>query len=288
MQFHQDTLANGLDVVAEVNPSAYSVAVGFFVKTGSRDESSEESGVSHFLEHMAFKGDERFTAEDVNRIFDEVGAKYNASTSEEVTLFYAAVLPEYVDRTLDLLTALLYPSLREEDFQTEKQVILEEIGMYEDMPSFVCYEHAMRAHFSGHPLSRSILGSTQSIQALASEQMRRYHGERYRAGNISLVAAGDIEHSRLMQLAEEHCSHWPKGAPPRNDAPAQPDRAQEIVHRPNSQQQHVTQMAAAPPARSPMRFAADLLSIIVGDGQGSRMYWELTDPGHAEGAGTGL
>ena len=126
MQFHRDTLDNGLNLIAEINPRAYSVSIGFFVKTGSRDETDEVSGVSHFLEHMAFKGDERFSAEDVNRIFDEVGAKYNASTSEEVTLFYATVLPEYADRTFGLLTALLYPSLREDDFQTEKQVILEE------------------------------------------------------------------------------------------------------------------------------------------------------------------
>ncbi|REJ86312.1 MAG: insulinase family protein [Planctomycetota bacterium] len=283
MQFHRDTLDNGLNVVAEINPRAYSVALGFFVKTGSRDETEDVSGVSHFLEHMAFKGNDRYSAEDVNRIFDEVGAKYNASTSEEVTLYYATVLPEYADRTFDLLTALLYPSLREEDFETEKQVILEEIGMYEDMPAFVAYDNAMRAHFAGHPLSRSILGTTESIEALTSQQMRQYHDQRYKAGNISLIVAGNIERDRILSLAERHCKNWPAGEPSRSTAEALPQGGQSCVGRASSQQQHVTQMAPAPPARSPLRFAADLLSVVVGDSQGSRLYWELVDPGHCEG-----
>ena len=112
MKFQQTTLSNGLTLIAETNPSVYSVAAGFFVRTGSRDETSEVSGVSHFLEHMAFKGDDKFSADDINRVFDEIGAKYNASTSEEVTMYYAAVLPEYLERAMELLSSLMRPSLR--------------------------------------------------------------------------------------------------------------------------------------------------------------------------------
>ncbi len=111
MQFHQHTLPNGLQVIAELNPAVHSVAAGFFVRTGARDETKGVSGVSHFLEHMAFKGDNRISADDVNRIFDEVGANYNASTGEEVTMYYAAVLPEYLDTTMELLSVLMQPSL---------------------------------------------------------------------------------------------------------------------------------------------------------------------------------
>ncbi|MFQ5732411.1 MAG: M16 family metallopeptidase, partial [Planctomycetaceae bacterium] len=135
MKFFERTLENGLQVVAELNPHVHSVAAGFFVRTGSRDETDEVSGVSHFLEHMAFKGNDRYSADDVNRIFDEIGAKYNASTSEEVTLFYAAVLPEYLPQAAEMLSVILYPSLRQDDFDVEKQVILEEIGMYVDQPA---------------------------------------------------------------------------------------------------------------------------------------------------------
>ncbi|MBL8849440.1 MAG: insulinase family protein [Planctomycetaceae bacterium] len=284
MHFDHVTLENGLTIIAETNPRAHSAAVGFFVRTGSRDETPEISGVSHFLEHMAFKGNGRFTADDVNRIFDEVGARYNASTSEETTLFYAAVIPEYVGRTFELLAALLYPSLRDDDFETEKQVILEEIGMYEDMPAYVANEHAMRTHFSGHPLGMSILGPAEVIRTLTSEQMRSYHRRRYCAGNITLAGTGRIELAELVEFARTHCGHWPGGTDDRDTA--RPPRAggTQLVVRPQSQQQHVVMMAAGPPASSPLRFAAELVAIIIGDGQGSRLYWELVDPGHVESA----
>ena len=119
MKFERTQLPNGLELIGEPNPDARSVAVGFFVRTGARDESSEINGVSHFLEHMVFKGSERRSSLDVNREFDEIGARYNAFTSEENTVFWGAVLPEYLPRILDLLTDMLRPSLRAEDFDVE-------------------------------------------------------------------------------------------------------------------------------------------------------------------------
>ena len=154
MNFHHATLDNGLEVVAETNSDVHSVAFGFYVKAGARDESDEVSGVSHFLEHMAFKGTDKFSAEDVNRIFDELGADYNAATGEESTVFYAATLPEYLSQTFEIQAGVLFPSLRQDDFDVEKKVILEEIGMYADQPSSVAYDNAMQTHFSGHPLGR--------------------------------------------------------------------------------------------------------------------------------------
>jgi len=284
MQFHHTTLANGLDIIAETNPRAHSAAIGFFVQTGSRDEQPAVSGVSHFLEHMAFKGNERYNADDVNRIFDEIGARYNASTSEEVTLFYAAVLPEYLERTFELLSALLYPTLRDDDFETEKQVILEEIGMYDDMPGYVAHEHAMQTHFGSHPLGMSILGPAEGIRALTATQMREYHRLRYRAGNITLACAGRLEMPHVIELANRYCAAWPGSMAPRDRSPVVPTGGRRMVPRPQSQQQHVTLMGAAPSADSPLRYAAELLSVVVGDAQGSRLYWELVDPGHVESA----
>lgn len=185
MQFHHHTLSNGLNIVAESNAGVHSVAFGFFVRTGARDEAADVNGVSHFLEHMAFKGTDRFTADDVNRIFDEVGAEYNASTSEEVTQFYGAILPEYLPQTFELLSSILFPTLRQDDFDMEKKVILEEISMYQDQPMHVAYEAGMLKHFAGHPLGTSILGTLESVGALTAEQMRQYHADHYRAGNIT-------------------------------------------------------------------------------------------------------
>lgn len=287
MRFYQHRLANDLQVIAELNPHVQSVAAGFFVRTGSRDETPQVSGVSHFLEHMAFKGSEKYTAEQVNRIFDEVGAKYNASTSEEVTLFYAAILPEYLPRTFELLSTLLKPSLRQGDFDMEKKVILEEIGMYEDQPTFTAYETLMQTHFAGHPLGMSILGTTESVGNLQSEQMRQYHRDHYRAGNITLAVAGNTEWDQVLRLAQEHCGDWPAGRHERPVDEAQPAGGIKVISKQGSVQEHVMQMAPAPPATSELRFAAELLSVIVGDDSGSRLYWEIVDPGHAEAAELG-
>src|SRR5262249_29688101 len=149
-------LDNGLEIVAECDAAAYSTALGFFVNSGARDETDEVSGVSHFLEHMVFKGTPTRSADDVNREFDEMGAHYNAFTNEENTVFYAAGLPEYQQKTVELLADIMRPSLREEDFSTEKQVILEEIKMYDDQPPFGVDDKCRAAFFGTHPLSRSV------------------------------------------------------------------------------------------------------------------------------------
>jgi predicted Zn-dependent peptidase len=287
MKFHHRTLSNGLTLIAETNPAVHSVAAGFFVRTGSRDETPEVSGVSHFLEHMAFKGDNQFSADDINRVFDEIGAKYNASTSEEVTMYYAAVLPEYLETALQLLAALLQPSLRQADFDMEKNVILEEISMYEDQPSFTCYDHVMATHFAGHPLGQSILGSHESITALSAEQMRHYHHSRYHTGNIILAVTGRCDFDLLCQLAEKHCSQIPHGTPQRSLPPFTPKPSHSLLHKPNSLQQHIMQMGPAPKGNDPLRFAAELLSVVVGDDNGSRLFWELVDPGFAESCDLG-
>jgi predicted Zn-dependent peptidase len=288
VKFHKATFDNGLTIVAEINPQAHSVAVGYFVRTGARDEHDDVSGVSHFLEHMAFKGNEKYSADDVNRAFDEIGASYNASTSEEVTLFYAAILPEYLDRTFEMLSTLIHPVLRQEDFDMEKKVILEEIGMYEDQPTFTAYEGVMQAHFAGHPLGRSILGTTASVSNLTSEQMGRYHAQHYLGGNITLAVAGNTQWQDVLRLAEQHCGHWPAGEVDRSADEAQPTGCIKFSTRESNQQQHMMQLSPAPPAASDLRFAAELLSVIVGDDSGSRLYWELVDPGLVEAAELGF
>src|SRR5579884_3326804 len=186
MPFQSQTLANGLQIIGETSPSARSVALGFFVRTGSRDETPDESGVTHFLEHMVFKGTPHRTYLDVNRDFDRIGADYNAFTSEENTVFHACILPEYLPQAVDLLADILRPSLRDEDFDTEKKVILEEIGMYEDQPAFCAYEKAKHLHFADHRLGNSVLGSIASITALSRDQMHGYFNKRYVAPNITV------------------------------------------------------------------------------------------------------
>jgi predicted Zn-dependent peptidase len=289
MEFYQHRLSNGLQVIAETSPSARSVALGFFVRTGSRDETPEVSGVTHFLEHMVFKGTARRSALDVNRDFDCIGADYNAFTSEENTVFHAAVLPEYVPQAVDVLADILRPSLRKKDFDTEKKVIIEEIGMYEDQPAFSAYDHAKRLFFADHKLGNSILGSVQSITDLTRDQMRAYFRRRYVAPNILVAVAGRLDWDTFRGLVEEKCGDWNSGPVGRECLrPAPGSGGFEVTTRDKLLQEQVILVAQGPAADDPLRHAADLLAMAVGDDSGSRLYWELVDPGLADSADCGF
>ena len=282
MTFHHATLPNGLTLLAELDDDAHSVAAGYFVNTGSRDEAPDAGGVSHFLEHMAFKGDDEFSAEDVNRIFDDIGAKYNAYTSQEQTLYYAAVLPESLPTCLHLLTTLVRPALREEEFELERQVILEEIGMHEDQPASVAYDALMAAHFAGHPLAGTILGPREVIASLPVGRMREYHAERYAGGNLTLVVTGRTDWDAVRALADEFAAAIPAGPGGRDPAVPAPSGGTAVVTKETNALETLMLAAPAPPADSPLRAAADLLAAVVGEDVGSRLHWELVDPGEAE------
>lgn len=282
MEFLRHTLANGLDIVAESSPAAYSTALGFFVRTGARDEDDAVAGVSHFLEHMVFKGTPTRSADDVNREFDEMGAHYNAFTNEENTVYYAAVLPEHQDRAAELLADILRPSLREDDFNTEKQVILEEIQMYEDQPPFGADDKCRAMHYGSHPLGRSVLGTPQSIGQLPVDAMREYFRRRYSPENIVLAAAGRVDFDSLVAMADRLCGDWERIAASRNVEPAARCDGFEVLRKETASQQYLLQLSAGPAAEDADRYAAKLLSTVLGDDSGSRLYWELVDPGLAE------
>jgi predicted Zn-dependent peptidase len=284
LEFREYRLPNGLEIVAECNDEAHSTAIGFFVQTGARDETADVAGVSHFLEHMMFKGTPTRTADDVNRDFDEMGAHYNAFTSEENTVYYAAVLPEYQTPAVELLADIIRPSLREEDFDTEKQVIIEEIRMYEDQPPFGADDKCRAAHFGSHPLGHSVLGTIQSIADLPVDAMRRYFENRYSPGNIALVGAGRIDFEALVGTATRICGPWAPLDAPRDTRPASPHRGFSCIHKDTATLEYVLQLAGGPAARDPDRYAAKVLATILGDDSGSRMYWALVDSGLAEHA----
>jgi predicted Zn-dependent peptidase len=287
--FHSQVLSNGLQIVGEISPSARSVALGFFVRTGARDETPELSGVSHFLEHMIFKGTERRSALDVNRDFDRIGADYNAFTSEENTVFYAAILPEYLPQAVDILADILRPSLRADDFDMEKKVIIEEIGMYEDQPMSTAFDKARRLHFGEHPLGNSVLGTAQSVGALTRDQMQRYFHSRYAASNVTVVAAGHYDWPQLVALLEKHCGSWEGGAVGRDAiCETSGSHGSSVITKEQVVQEHVLVISPGPSADSPLRHAASTLGLAVGDDSGSRLYWALVDPGLVDSADTGF
>jgi predicted Zn-dependent peptidase len=282
MDFRQHTLDNGLQLIGEVNASAKSAAVGFFVRTGSRDETAGLSGVSHFLEHMLFKGTDRLSALEVNAAFDDTGAQFNAFTSEENTVYYAAVLPEYLQEVTRLWIELMRPALRDEDFNLEKNVIKEEIAMYKDQPSFDVMERCRGLHFGGHPCGNSVLGTEAGIDALISSQMRGYFGTRYAPNNIVAAWAGQFDWDQVCAEVRAACAAWPHQPTSRALSHFAGTRRQERLDRPTLACEHICLMHEGISAQDPRRFAAMLLATIVGDEVGSRYYWEMVDKAIAE------
>lgn len=284
MEFKHKRLANGLDIIGELNTSAQSSAVGFFVKTGSRDESKKISGVSHFLEHMLFKGTDRLSALDVNESFDRTGAQFNAFTSEENTVFWAAVLPEYLERVTQLWTELLRPALRDDDFNIEKNVIKQEIAMYKDLPQFDVTDRCRALYFDGHPCGNSVLGTEQSIDAMGAEQMRRYFASRYAPNNIVAAFAGNFDFQQLCSLTERRCGGWLS----KDVSRALPEHTgcqkKRRLEKKNLSREHICLISPAVSAQDQRRFAASLLGIVVGDDLGSRYFWQLVDKAIAETA----
>lgn len=282
MRFRTITLENGLTILAEENPSALSMAAGYFVRTGSRDEPPELGGVSHFLEHMLFKGTRRRTADDVNREFDEIGADYNAFTGEEYTVYYGAVLPEHQTRLLDLLTDMMRPALRPEDFEMEKKVILEEIALYRDRPQFTVVDEARATYYRNHPLGQSVLGTEQTIGALTRDQMYAYWERRYAPNNLILALTGDVHWEELLRRVRHDTRGWQPADCPRAAPPFEPQPAVRVIRNDRVARAHLAFVAPGLPAQSEERRAADILADIVGGGEGSRLYWELVDPGLAD------
>ncbi len=287
MPFLHERLPNGLDVIAETSDSAVSTSVGFFVAAGSRDERPGIEGVSHFLEHMVFKGTHDLSADDINRGFDRLGASANAFTSEEETVYHAAVLPRYQDDAVELLARMMRPALRDEDFLTEKKVILEEIRMVEDQPPFGADDRCQAAFFGSHPLAGNVLGSVASIEALDVSAMQAYHQERYAPCTMVLAASGAVDFPALVESAKRLCGEWlPAAREPRATSSLPRAAAcpgSERIVRPATQE-YAVRLTAAPHEHSPDYWAAGLLATILGDGSGSRLFWSLVDPGLAEQA----
>jgi len=296
MQFKQKQLANGLVIIGEVNNVAQSAAVGFFVKTGSRDEIPQINGVSHFLEHMIFKGTENLSASEVNNAFDRTGAQFNAFTSEENTVYYAAVLPEYLAEITVLWTELMKPALREEDFSVEKNVIKEEIAMYRDHPAYDASDKCKKLHFGDHPCGNSVLGSDESINNLTSGQMRNYFSARYVPNNIAVAIAGNFDWEQISSLVERSCGDRSPKTAERKLQHCSGSKEKLSIEKPNLVREHICLMSPAPSAQDAERFAASLLGLIIGDDVGSHFFWELVDKALADTAtmqfgamdGTGL
>lgn len=282
--FRKAQLSNGLTLLGESNPANVSSAIGFFVKTGARDESSEESGLSHFLEHMMFKGTPTRSALQINLDLGNLGAQANAFTSEENTVYYAAVIPERFAEMQELLSDMLRPLLDPDEFAMEKKVILEEIALYQDRPHFYLFENAFKDYFAQHSAGNSVLGSHASVSALTDKQMRDYFERRYTPSNMTLVATGNFDWDTFVASADRMCGSWRDRPVSRDSKPYAGKVSTKVLTRKKLNQAHAFLISQGPSAQSPDRYAMAILATILGDSSGSRMYWDLINTGLAESA----
>ena len=282
--FERATLPNGLTIIAETDPAAHSTAVGFFVKTGARDEATPVMGVSHFLEHMMFKGTDDMSDAEINRRLDELGGRSNAFTSNEMTCFYTHVLPEFLPEATNLIGRMMRPALRQADFDTEKGVILEEIAMYKDNPFWVLYEETVERHFGRHPMSHRVLGTPESITAMTRDAMKDYFDRRYSADNTVLSLAGRVDFDAAVAQAQSLCGVWQRTGAARDSTSPPVGGGRFEMRDEKVNRAYMLGLAAGPAIEDDRRYAAALLSQVLGAADNSRLHWALIETGLAEEA----
>jgi predicted Zn-dependent peptidase len=272
-------LDSGERVISERVASVRSVSLGFWIDVGSRDERADRAGVSHFIEHLLFKGSRRFDAQEIAETFDAMGAELNAATSRENTVVYARVPDHHVETALEVMTDMVFaPSFAEVD--QEREVVLEEIAMYEDTPQELVHDLFSEAVFGDHPLGRPVIGTADVISSVSRRALAGYHRTAYSPGNVVLAAAGNLEHDRLVGLLQR--SERRAGAPARAGTRVRRPLAQLPgpglrFQRKETEQYHLCLGATGISRSDRRRFAASLLDSILGGSASSRLFQEIRE-----------
>ncbi len=282
--YTMSTLPNGLRIVIEHMPDVRSAAAGFLVRTGARDETPDVAGVSHFLEHMCFKGSPRRNWQQINIDFDEMGSNYNAFTSEERTFYYGWVRKADIDRQIELLADMMRATLPQSEFDMEKNVIIEEIAMSNDRIEHAAFEFLQEKVFAGHPLAWPVLGYERTIRPLERQAMADYFARRYAPDNMVLIVAGRVEPQQVIDAAAQYCGEWkPAGDRSNRARPAiRSGTAVKVIDR--FQQQIVALSFPAVGASDPLVETAQALASILG-GDNSRFFWNIVQTGLSPRAG---
>jgi predicted Zn-dependent peptidase len=270
------TLDSGVRVVTEAMPAVRSVSIGFWIGTGSRVESESEAGLSHLLEHLLFKGSEKYGSLEIDQIFDGMGAELNAGTGKETTSVFARVIDEHVAEAFDVMADMVFrPALN--DIDSERAVILEEIAMYEDDPQEKVFDLLGEAVFGDHPLGRAIIGRASVIADTPAEQIARFHAERYEPRNVVIAAAGAIDHDSFVDLAARAVAAR-TGRPAPHALPAPPIGApRRRFERKDTEQYHVCLGAPGLPRHDESRFALRVLDNVFGGTSSSRLFQEVRE-----------
>lgn len=271
------TLPNGLRVITETMPSVRSVAVGCWVDTGSRDETTAEAGCSHFLEHLLFKGSETVSAREIAEAFDAVGARSNAFTSKEYTCYWAQLRDDDLPMGVGLLAEMLQrPAFRPDEIASEANVVLEEINMNEDDPSDVAHERFASTLWGEHVLARPVLGTRESITSMSRDTIEGYWRRRYHAPSVVVAVAGHIDHADAVSMVGEHFSDWDGDAVDHEFRDAAVAPAVGIATR-DTEQAHLVIGGEGIRRGDERRFAFGILNHVLGSGMSSRLFREIRE-----------
>jgi predicted Zn-dependent peptidase len=268
-------LDSGVRIVTEAMPSVRSVSLGYWIGTGSRAETDAQAGLSHLLEHLLFKGTARFASNEIDEIFDAMGAELNAGTGKETTSVYSRVIDDHLERAFDVMSDMVWvPSL--DDVDSEREVILEEIAMYEDDPQDKIFDVLGGAVFGSHPLGRAIIGRAEVVAGTPPADIRAFHAGRYVPANIVIAAAGSVDHDALVALARDRV---PAGGGPLPGIVEPPlDLAPRLrFERKDTEQYHVSLGAPGLPRDDERRFALRVLDTIFGGTSSSRLFQEVRE-----------
>jgi predicted Zn-dependent peptidase len=263
--------------VTEGVGSVRSIALGLWIRTGSRDESPAQAGLSHFLEHLLFKGTDRFSSREIDETFDSLGAEVNAGTGKETTSVYSRFLDRHLDQAFDVLSDMvLHPTYP--DIDSERDVVIEEIAMYEDEPQDKVHDVLSTAVFGDHPLGRPIIGRADVVSSVPIPEIAAFHDERYVGGNLVLAAAGNVDHERLVELAQEKldCPALPGVDGPAEAAPSEIN-PRRCFHSKETEQYHLCVGGPGIARGDDRRFALRILDTVLGGSTSSRLFQEVRE-----------
>ena len=276
-RFKKSVLKNGIRVVSEFHPESRAVAMGIWVDVGTRDESSRETGISHLLEHMVFKGTKKRSSYQISRSLEALGGDLNAFTGRENTCYHALVLKDHWDQALDVLADLVSNmKFSKKDFILEKGVILQEIAMAEESPEEYVYDHFYEHCFGQHALGRSILGSLKTVTEMTMGQVYNHYKSCYQGSNIVISAAGNIDHEEFVQKAEQLLAHKKKKhSTIRNGKPRW--QTKRWIKEKETEQVHCLLGFPYPSFTASDRFAGVILNAVLGGGMTSRLYQSIRE-----------
>ncbi len=271
-RFQKTTLPNGVRVVSEHIPSVRSVAVGAWLAAGSRDEAPEENGISHFIEHMVFKGTRRRRSHHIAQRMESVGGYLNAFTSKEYTCYYARGLDEHLDRALDVVLDLVVsPTLPEREVEKEKEVIVEEMKMYEDAPEDHVFDHFEAAMYPHHALGRPVLGVPETVRSFTRDRLLGYIDTKYAPNRLVVAIAGNVKHDAVVRKVEKLTAELERAPQPVQRSTANGYDAEETLIRKPIQQAHLVLGARSIGLDDPRRTVLTTLNTVLGGGMSSRL-----------------